>query len=131
MLLDSVAMPLAAVAILLWCGVAGAQTGDPTGDREGDVPSSVLGTYIQRHQLLVFPFYEHVSDHNQEYNPAHLGFGRDEDFRGKFRASSGQLFLGYGLTDRLAVEFGVSRTRATLEKSSSDTTSMPSKIEES
>src|SRR2546427_1272778 len=113
-------MRLAAVAILLWCGVAGAQTGDPSaaqrsGDREGGVPSSVLGTYIQRHQLLVFPFYEHVSDHNQEYNPAHLGFGRDEDFRGKFRSSSGEVFLGYGLTDRLAVEFGVSRTRATLE----------------
>jgi len=144
-------MRLAAVVILLWGGVAGAQTGDPAGtvgtptpsfahegnlprflvDREDGIPSSALGIYIQRHQLLVFPSYEHVSDHNQEYNPATLGFGRDEDFRGKFRSASAQIFLGYGLTDRLAFELEASYTRATLEKSPSDTTSTPSKIEES
>jgi len=100
-------------------------------DREGGIPSSMSGTYLQRHQLLVFPFYEHVSDHNQEYNPAKLGFGRDEDFRGKYQSSSAQVFIGYGVTNRLAVELEMSHTRATLEKSSSDTSSTPSKIEES
>jgi len=133
-------MRLAAVVLLLWYGVAGAQTGDPTAasglpgflrDREGGIPSSELGTYIQPHQLLIFPFYEHVSDHNQEYNPSILGFGRDEDFRGRFRSNSAQILLAYGLSDRLAVEFGISRTKATLEKSPSDTTAMPTRIEES
>ncbi|TMQ59374.1 MAG: hypothetical protein E6K76_04715 [Candidatus Eisenbacteria bacterium] len=100
-------------------------------DREGGVPSSMSGTYIRPRQLLVFPFYEHVSDHNQEYNPAKFGFGRNEDFRGRYGSSSAQMFIAYGVTERLAVELEISYTRATLEKSSSDTTPMPSKIEES
>ena len=127
-------MRFAALVLLLWCGVAGAQTGNLPRflrDREGGIPSSELGIYIQPRQLMVFPFYEHVRDHNQEYNPSLLGFGRDEDFRGKFRQSSGELLLAYGLSDRLAVEFGISRTRATLEKSQSDTTATPARIEES
>lgn len=133
MRIDAVAMRLAGLALLLWCGVAGAQTGDLPRflrDRGGGIPSSELGIYIQPRQLLVFPFYEHVRDHNQEYNPSSLGFGRDEDFRAKFRQSSGELLLAYGLSDRLAVEFGISQTKATFEKSQSDTTATPARIEE-
>ncbi len=120
--------------LLLWCGVAGAQTGDLPGylrDREGGIPSSEMGIYIQPHQLLIGPLYEHVWDHNLEYNPSTLGFGRDEDFRGRFRSSSAQIFLAYGLNDRLAVEFGISRTRSILSKSPIDTTATPARIEES
>jgi len=91
----------------------------------------MLGTYIQRGQLLVMPFYEHVSDHNQEYNPGVLGFGPDIDFRGRFDSSSEQVFVAYGFTENLAAEFVASRIRATLHKSPDDPTLMPSRIEES
>src|SRR5262249_25430192 len=94
-------------------------------------PTSVLGTYVQRGQLLILPFYEHVTDHNQEYNPGVFGFGPDVDFRGRFESSSEQIFIGYGLTENLAVEIDAAYVRATLRKAPEDTTPMPSKIQES
>lgn len=99
--------------------------------RDGGVPTSAFGTYITKGQLLLYPFYEHVTDRNREYNPAVLGFGPNEDFRGEYRSSSAGIFIGYGVTDRLAVEFEMSHTRATLEKSSGDTTPTPARIKES
>jgi len=100
-------------------------------DREAGIPTSMLGTYVQRRQLLVLPFYEHVSDRNQEYNPAILGYGLNEDFRGKFRSSSEAVFIAYGLSDKIALEFEASHMRASLEKSSADPTATPAKIKES
>lgn len=100
-------------------------------DRGTGVPTSMLGTYINRGQLLIFPFYEYASDRNREYNPALLGFGPNEDFRGRYRSSSASIFVGYGVNERLAVEFETSYMRATLEKSSGDTSPTPSKIKES
>ena len=55
-------------------------------DREAGIPTSMLGTYVQSRQLLVFPFYEHVSDRNQEYNPAIFGFGGEGLFAEPGRA---------------------------------------------
>jgi len=100
-------------------------------DREAGIPTSMLGTYVHRHQLLVLPFYEHVSDRNQEYNTAILGFGLNEDFRGKFRSSSEAIFIAYGLSDKVALEFESAHMRASLEKSPADPTATPSRIEES
>jgi len=100
-------------------------------DRGAGIPTSMFGTFVNQHQLLVFPFFEHVSDHNHEYNPALLGFGPNVDYRGKYHSSSGQLFIAYGVTDRLAVEFEMSRIRASLEKDVADNTATPPRIEES
>ena len=41
------------------------------------------------------------------------------------------LFLGYGLTDRLAFELELAVIKASLEKSSSDLSAMPAKLDES
>jgi hypothetical protein len=100
-------------------------------DRGRGVASSMFGTYIERGQFLVYPFFEYYRDHDFEYKPEELGFAGELDFRGRYRAHEGLLFLGYGLTDDLAIEFEVASIRATLDKSPDDVSSMPLRLEES
>jgi hypothetical protein len=124
------------IVLLLWgvAGVADAQvSAGPrhSRDRGLGVPASVFATYIARGQLIVFPFFAYSRDKNREYNPAKLGYGLSQDFRGRFRSTEARLFLGYGLTDRLAVEFEAGFTRARLDKAPSDGSTMPASLEES
>lgn len=100
-------------------------------DRGPGIPTSMFATYIQRGQLLVYPFFEYYLDNNLEYSPAELGYGLDADFRGRFRASEGLIFLGYGVTDWLALEFEAAVITARLEKAANDTSATPASIEES
>jgi hypothetical protein len=100
-------------------------------DRGPGIPTSMFGTYVRRGQLLVYPFYEFSLDNNREYQPAKLGFGLRQDFRGRYRDSRGQVFIAYGLNDWLAIEFEAAAIKASLEKSSGDPSAMPSKIRES
>jgi hypothetical protein len=100
-------------------------------DRGPGMPTSMFGTYVTRHQLLIYPFFEYYLDDNLEYKPDELGYTLDEDFRGKFRASEYLIFLGYGITDWLAVEFEAALyIDASLETSPDDPTGAPAKIEE-
>jgi hypothetical protein len=99
-------------------------------DRGTGVPASLFGTYLRRGELLVYPFFEYARDHDREYQPKEFGLGPDVDFRGKFRSYAGQLFLGYGVTDWLAVELEGSVINARLEKSPVDTSRVPAVIDE-
>src|SRR6266566_4232207 len=81
--------------------------------------TSMFETFVARHQLLVFPFAAYTHDHNFEYQPASLGYGLQEDFRGRYWSSEAQLFVAYGITDWLAVELESSDIRAHFEKSPS------------
>jgi len=100
-------------------------------DRGPGIPMSMFGTYIQKGEWIVYPFFEYYLDNNLEYSPNELGFSLDQDFRGKYRASEGLMFLGYGLTDRLAFEVEAAMIHASLEKSPLDTSAMPTKLIES
>jgi len=100
-------------------------------DRGTGLPTSMFGTYIREGELLVYPFFELYLDNDMEYKPAELGYGLEEDFRGKYRATEGLIFLGYGITDWLAVEFEAAVIKASLEKAGDDPTGTPEKIEES
>jgi hypothetical protein len=100
-------------------------------DRGAGVPASTFGTYIERGQLFVFPFFEYSRDRDREYNPAKLGFGLDREFRGRYRSSAGQLFVGYGLTDRLALEIEGAYLGAELRKSVADPSTLPVRIRQS
>jgi hypothetical protein len=100
-------------------------------DRGPGVPTSRFGMYVGRGELLVNPFFAYSTDHNREYQPAKLGYGLAEDYRGRFRSAEGLLFVAYGLTDWLAVELEASRIRATLDKAPNDTSATPARIEES
>jgi len=99
-------------------------------DRGTGVPASLFGTYLRRGELLIYPFFEYARDHNREYQPKEFGLGPDVDFRGKFRSYAGQLFLGYGVTDWLAVELEGSVINSMLEKSLLDGSAVPAVIDE-
>lgn len=100
-------------------------------DRGRGIPTSMFGTYIEKGQWIVYPYFEYYRDKDKEYKPAEMGFGVDEDFTGRYRASEGLLWIGYGVSDRVAVEFEAAVIRATLEKSPDDPSALPARIEES
>lgn len=100
-------------------------------DRGTGVPSSMFGTYIRPGQLRIYPYYEYYLDNDFEYKPAELGYGLDQDFRGRYRASEWLLFLGYGLTDWMALEVEAAVISANLRKSASDPSPTPAEISES
>jgi hypothetical protein len=100
-------------------------------DRGTGIPTSMFGIYVRPGELLIYPFFEYYRDHNAEYSPEELGFGLDQDFRGRYRAYEGLIFLGYGLSDWLAIEFETAVIKATLHTAPEDPTAVPDRIEES
>ncbi len=114
-----------------------AQTPTPTptpaylNDRGTGVSTSQFGTYVRRGELIIYPFFEYDRHNKFEYKPSEFGFVGEQDFRGRYRASEGLLFLAYGVTDNLAIEFEGALIRASLEKSPADQSALPARIEES
>ena len=100
-------------------------------DRGPGVSTSMFGTYVRKGELLVYPFFEYYHDNNTEYKPSELGYGLDQDFHAKFRASEGILFWSYGVTDRVSVEMEASVITARQEKDPKDPSGVPPVIEES
>jgi hypothetical protein len=100
-------------------------------DRGTGVPTSMFGTYVRRRELLVYPFFELYRDDDYEYKPEELGFPGDVDYRGRYQASEGLLFLGYGLTEHVALELEAAVISASLDKAPDDASPMPARIEES
>ena len=100
-------------------------------DRGEGLPTSMFGTYIRRGEWIVYPFFEYYWDNDFEYKPEELGYAGDTDYRGRFRANEGLLFLGYGLTGNLAFEIEAAVISASLEKSPDDPSAVPARIEES
>jgi hypothetical protein len=104
---------------------------DRSRDRGAGIPTSLFGTYVDRGELLIYPFFEYYLDRNAEYKPQELGYGLDRDFRGKYRATEGLIYIGYGVSERLAVELEAAYIDARLEKSPADPSTMPARLEES
>jgi hypothetical protein len=100
-------------------------------DRGTGIATSQFATYVRPGELVVYPFFEYYRDKDMEYKPSEFGFGVDQDYRGKYRASEGLIFLGYGLTDWLAVELEAAVITATLETSREDHSGIPARIHES
>lgn len=100
-------------------------------DRGEGVPASMFGTYIQKSQLIVYLYFEYYHDNNFEYAPNELGQTLDRDFRGDYAGYEGLVFLGYGLTDRLALEIEAAAIKAELKTAPEDRTPLPDRIEES
>ena len=66
---------------------AGGQSFDRHRDRGTGIPTSMFGTYVQPRELLVYPFFEYYRDANAEYSPNELGYGLDQDYRGRYWAN--------------------------------------------
>ena len=99
-------------------------------DRGEGIPLSMFGTYIDKGEFIVYAFYEYYYDQDAEYSPEELGYGLDRDFRARYRAHEGLIFLGYGMTEELAFEFEAAIISAKQFKSKDDPSNMPDKVEE-
>ena len=86
-------------------------------DRGEGIPTSMAGTYVQKGQLLVYPFFEYYRDHDYEYAPNELGGTLDEDFLGNYEGFEGLLYFSYGISDRWMIELEGAYISATLETS--------------
>jgi hypothetical protein len=100
-------------------------------DRGPGIPTSMFGTYVRKGELLFYPFYEYYRDRNMEYEPFDFGLASMTEYRGRYEAHEKLLFLGYGVSDRLALEFEAGFISAELEKSALDNSALPSRMEES
>ncbi|HXO83946.1 MAG TPA: hypothetical protein VN803_00320 [Gemmatimonadales bacterium] len=100
-------------------------------DRGNGIRTSMIETYVEPHQFLIYPFAAYTWDHDFEYQPNMFGFLSDEDFRGSFKATEAALFLAYGVNDWLAVELEGSLITADFEKSLADTFGTPATVHES
>jgi hypothetical protein len=101
-------------------------------DRGTGIATSLFGTYVARHELLVYPFYEWTKTTAFEYKPSELGFPGGEDFLGETVEQEWLIFLAYGFTDRLAAEFEIALHASTsFDKAPNDPSSVPAHLEES
>lgn len=98
-------------------------------DRVSGIPTSLFGTYIEKGDIIVYPFYEFYKEKN-EYKPSEFGFAHDQQYEGKFSAHEELIYLGYGIKDWLMIEAEASIIQARQQKSSSDTSNMPSHFNE-
>lgn len=100
-------------------------------DRGTGVATSMFGTYVREGELLFYPFVEWYYDSNLEYKPSEFGLSGDVDYRGKYRATEGLIFLAYGITRDLAIEFEAATISAELERAANDPSALPAKFKES
>jgi hypothetical protein len=100
-------------------------------DRGSGIPVSMFGTYINKGEVIIYPFYEFYYNKDAEYKPADFGYDLEEDLLGKYQAHEGLIFLGYGFTENLALEFEASVISAEQHKAEDDTTAMPEVVKES
>ncbi len=106
-------------------------------DRGPGVPTSLFGTYIESGQWMVYPFYEYSSNSDEEYDPREFGFPRpgvvgEEEFFGEGTQHEAVLFIGYGFSDKLAIEFEAELyASAILDKSALDASPLPARTKES
>jgi hypothetical protein len=108
---------------LLLSSPAVAQEEEPSylRDRGPGMATSMFGTYVQRNELKIYPFYEFYYDHNTEYAPEELGYAGEEEFEGEFMGHEGLLYMAYGITDWLMFEFEAALMSATLWTGDEDT----------
>jgi hypothetical protein len=104
---------------------------DRTQDRGDGVPLSMFGTYIAERELIVYPFFEYYRDNDYEYEAGELGFEGTTELRSRYRAREGLLFVGYGVSDRLALEFEIAGISATLDKAPNDVSALPPQLSQS
>ena len=100
-------------------------------DRGPGIRTSMFGTYVQKGELLFYPFFEYYHDNNLQYSPSEYGAVGNQDFEGRYRANEQLIFVGYGITDRLGIEIEAAHISATFEKDPADATGTPQRIEES
>ncbi len=90
----------------------------------------MFGTYMEKNDFIIYPFYEFYYDKNAEYKPADLGYTSENDYRGKYIAHEGILYLGYGISDWLMIEGEAAIITATQHKGDQDLSDFPASFSE-
>lgn len=126
------------LAVVLAAGAECSLAADAAGlprylyDRGDGIPTSLFGTYVREKELLVYTFYEYTRSKNFEYKPSELGHVGENDFFGKAYEREHLLFLAYGFSDSLAIEFESALYGSVdFRKDPSDTSTVPGTIRES
>jgi hypothetical protein len=112
----------------------GVSTGTPLylADRGTGIATSMLGIYVRKHEWLLYAFYEYTKTIGFEYNPEELGFTGGEDHLGTLTENEELVFVSYGLSDRVEVEFEAAlHATASFEKAPDDLSDVPGTLEES
>jgi hypothetical protein len=113
------------------------QTIDYLRDRGPGIPTSQFGTYIEAGQWILYPFVEYEKNTDEEYSPIELRFPRpgfvgEEEFLGESTQTEAVFFVGYGLNEKIAIEFEAELyASAELVKSPLDTSPVPPRLSES
>ncbi len=123
--------PVAAMAALLVAPASAQNTDHIRRDTGDGIPVSMFGTYIEEGELIVYPFFEYYMDSDAEYQPSELGYTDKKDYFGRYRASEGLIFVGYGVSDRLALEFEAAVITAQQDKDPLDPSDFPQQLEQS
>ena len=96
------------------------------------VPTSLFGTYIEEGEFVVYPMYEYYSDKDEEYQPDEFGINDGTDYFAETTENEFLIFLGYGLTEDIILEFEAAvYTSKEFDRDSDDLSGTPDKIEES
>ena len=132
---SSLGILLCVILALALAPTAGAQSQPPEylRDRGGNtIPTSLFGTFVKDGELLVYPFYEYTKNNEDEYAPSELGAVGSTDYLGESKEHEALIFIGYGLTESLALEFEAAVwAKKTLKTAPEDMSSLPDEIEES
>jgi hypothetical protein len=99
-------------------------------DRGRGIASSLAALDVEKGRLLVHPFFEYVRDHNREYTPQDFGVGPDINYRAQSRRKAAEIYLGYGVTDWLALEFEGAYVHETFRKAPEDSFATPARLTE-
>jgi hypothetical protein len=127
------------LAVAAWLAAAGSplsaedrQLPAYLADRGPGIPTSLFGTYVERGQLLVYPFYEYTKTSAFEYKPSELGAVGEEDFLGQTTEDEYLLFLSYGISDRFSVELETAvYSSISFDKAPDDPSAVPAHLKES
>lgn len=117
--------------VLLSCSVFAQDEMDFLKDRGEGIATSMFGTYIEKGDFIVYPFYEYYYDKDYEYEPFELGYGQEIEYNSKFIANEGLFYVGYGISEFVSVELEAAIISGTLDKADNDTSEMPTQIKES
>jgi hypothetical protein len=122
------------IAVLSGASALWAMAQEPAylADRGPGIPTSLFGTYVEKGELLVYPFYEYTRTSAFEYKPSELGFTGEQDYLGETVEQEYLLFLSYGISNRMSVELeSALHAKTSFDKAPDDVSAVPQEIDES
>ncbi len=101
-------------------------------DRGIGIPTSQFAVFVEPGEWIVYPFYEYTRTPKFEYHPSELGSVGGTDYNGKLFEHEALLFVAYGISNRVSIEFeGALYAKTEFEKAKDDPSNLPTRLRES